>query len=151
MPSPTHLSKPVYKAGGNVRPLRIITPSASVAQSATETTAATQRPIGITANNVRRPYNSAEDDGYHAIAGEPLQYFSSGEECDALAGAAISALNTPLVSDSAARVITATLPAAEGVRYWFVGWPLEPAAAANEIIRVWVDIRDEYGFETPAP
>lgn len=120
-------------ASANVRPARILVLSASAEETAAEATGTTLPLVGVSVNAGKFPYGSYEYTAvpYTAETGDAIAYRGPGQVCQVLSGAAISALATPLTSDGSGRAITAT---AEG--QYCIGFSLDTAAAANELIRV---------------
>jgi hypothetical protein len=116
-------------AGGNIRPRRLVKVTAT--NSVVECTAAGDVPIGVSATGVRNAPYSTLDDGFVAIAGEPVFVFSIGATAPMQAGAAVAA-GVRVMSDASGRGILAT--ATNGA----VGIALQPAAAADQIIDVLV-------------
>lgn len=125
-------------ANGNVRPGRVVVgvTGAGNALLAVEASAAgTLPPLGITREHTRFPPGDPADDGFIAVAGEPLSIFTPGQEAIAVAGAAITNASLPLTFDNQGRVVTA-VPASGG--QWCVGWPTYTVTAAGEKVGVLV-------------
>jgi len=144
------LPRPVKIAGGNIRPCRILQITATKDQ-VTEATAPTQPIAGVSLNATKYPPGSTEDDGYVATSGFAVPYYGNGDICFVMAGAAISDFQTPLVSDSAGRAITATtITGSSSVSTYTLGRPLSAASIAGELISVQIDI-NHYPPVAPVP
>lgn len=127
-------------AGGNIRPCRILVLDTTNEDKVVEATGVTVPMIGISANATKYPPGSTEDNGYLAQTGDAVSYRGPGMQAQVLSGAAITRLDYPLTSDSQGRAISRSIPNPLGasnayVPTWIVGYPIDTAAAANEIIR----------------
>lgn len=120
-------------ASANVRPARILAVSASAEETAAEATGVTLPLVGVSVNAGKYPYGSFEYTAvpYTAETGDAISYRGPGQIAQVLSGAAITALGTPLTSDGSGRAITASTAAS-----YCIGFPLDTAAAADELIRV---------------
>ncbi len=130
----------LFVASGNVRPARILALSTSTEETAAEATGVTAPVIGVSVNAYKFPYGSYEQQAlpYAAQTGDAIPYRGAGMQGEVLAGAAISNLGRPLVSDGSGRAVSLT-PAAPGTTVnWIVGFPIDTAAVADETIRLWV-------------
>lgn len=128
-----------YNASANVRPARILAIGTVEAQAA-EATGVTAPMLGISANRFKLGApNSFESQAvpFIAVTGDSITYFAKGQVADCLCGAAITSLVLPVTSDGSGRAVTASISGA-GVAF-FVGWPLNTTANANEIVRVRID------------
>jgi hypothetical protein len=126
-------------ANGNVRPSRVVVGvngSGNALLAVEASTAGTLPPLGITTEKTRFPAGDPADDGYHAIALEPLTIATPGQRVPAVAGAAISDARSPLTYDNQGRVVTAA-PAA-GTKVWCIGWPTYTVGTAGEKVEVLV-------------
>lgn len=127
-------------AGGNIRPCRILVLDTTNEDKVVEATGVTVPMVGISVNATKYPPGSVEDSGYLAVSGDAVSYRGPMQEAQVLSGAAISRLDYPLTSDSQGRAISRSIPNPLGassafVPTWIVGYPIDTAAAANEIIR----------------
>jgi hypothetical protein len=75
------LDRPQLIANGNIRPNRFLTVVSGAGNFllVVEATANTQFIVGISGNETRYAPGSPGDDGFIAIAGEPVDYFSEGQ------------------------------------------------------------------------
>lgn len=135
----TPFSQRLILASGNVRPARLLALSASVEETAAEATGVTLPLLGVSVNAYKFPNGSYEQVAipYTAQTGDAISYRGPGQIAQAISGAAISATASPLTSDGSGRCISATV-ASSGTRNWIVGFPIDTAAAADEIIRIMI-------------
>jgi len=133
----TPFSQRLIRASANVRPARILALSNGTEETAAEATGVTLPLLGVSVNSYKFPNGSYEQVAYPYTAqtGDAISYHGPGQQCRVLSGAAISALASPLSSDSAGRAVSVTV-ASSGTRNWIVGFPIDSAAAADELIRV---------------
>lgn len=62
-----------WTAGGNITPMRFVKADGTTKRTCVQVSATTDIPIGISGQYVRNVPYSTLNDGYHAIAGEPVQ------------------------------------------------------------------------------
>ena len=94
-------------AGGNIRPSRLLK-IGSADNTVVEATAATDVVIGISAPWTRQaPYGSL-DDGFHAIAGENVTMYGSGEIAPLIAGSGGMARGARITSDANGQGVAAS-------------------------------------------
>lgn len=127
-------------ASADVRPARIIAVSASAEETGAEATGVSLPVVGVSVNAFKFAFG-----GYEQIAipfacqtGDAIPYYGAFSQCQVLSGAAISNLGRALVSDNAGRAVSLTAAAPGSTVNWIVGFPLDTAAAANELIRLYV-------------
>lgn len=95
------------QAGGNIRPCRLLKIGAAD-NLVIEATAATDVIIGVSAPWTRQaPYGSL-DDGFHAIAGEPVEIYGQGEIAPVIAGSGGMARGGRITSDGNGQGVAAS-------------------------------------------
>lgn len=126
-------------ANGNIRPARILAGVAGTENAAVEATGVTVPLLGVAKNRFKYAYGGYEQQAvpYLAETGDAIDYYGPGQQGEVLSGAAITVLTRPLTSDGSGRAIS-TAAAGNTTPNWIVGYPIDTAAAADEIIRVWV-------------
>ena len=108
------------KANGNVRPRRFLTvvSGAANADYLVEATAASQLLIGVSSDATRYPPGSPADDGFVAIAGEPLPYHGPGHMCQLDLGGTVDGTTGWLLTSDGSGLGVATAPSDGTTRYY---------------------------------
>lgn len=124
-------------ANGNVSPRRFIVPVASAGngQRAVQASGSTLPYLGISQDWTRFPPGSAADDGYIAIAGEPLPYAGPGMTTNLDIGATCANCTVPVKSDGSGKGTPMLLT---GTTAEWVGALLWRTAVADEVVPVLV-------------
>jgi hypothetical protein len=125
-----------YEANGNISPRRFITGVAGSAQKAVQAVGVTLPILGVSYDKLRFPPNSPSDDGFNAIAGEPLSFHRHGEVASVDTGAAITDLTVPLTSDGSGKAIPVTMVGNTALT-WVGGLPVD-ICANGEVCRVFI-------------
>lgn len=137
-----------YVAGENITPARVLALSSGTVQTVEMADATQTLPyVGLSDNRYKYIKGSLEQAGvpYTAETGDAVPYHGLGSVGWAVAGAAISNLSLPLTSDSTGRVVSATLPPADDGQVQVVGYPIDKATAADQLVRVRVQPSTIYG------
>ena len=137
-----------YVAGENITPARVLALKANTVQTVEMANDSQDLPfVGLSDNRYKYMLGSLAQAGvpYTAQTGDAVPYLGIGSVGWAVAGAAISDLSVPLTSDATGRVVSATLPPADDGQVQIVGYPIDKATAANQLIRVRVQPSTIYG------
>lgn len=135
----TPFTQRILLASANVRPARILALSNTVEETAAEATGATLPLVGVSVNAYKYANGGFEQQAipFAAQTGDAIPHRGPGQVCQVLSGAAITNLARPLTSDANGRAIS-TAALGNTTNNWVVGYPLDTAAAADEIIRAWL-------------
>lgn len=130
-------TQPIYAANGNVSPCRFITPvvSSTGGAKAVQASAATQLLVGVSGELTRFAPGGPADDGYCAIAGEPLTYHAAGQVCNLTLGGTVTNANALLTSDADGKGVVVDDTADTKIFIGALG--LAPGVAGDKI-PVWV-------------
>lgn len=125
---------PPFTANGNVSPARFIAPvtSSTGGSLAVQASDPTEPIIGISYNETRFPPNGPADDGYCAIAGEPLPYHGPLQICGLILGDTVTDANTPLTTDSNGKGVP--VDTTDTTIVWVGAFALQPGVADDEIM-----------------
>lgn len=135
-PAAFNFNRPLI-ASANIRPGRCLALSNSAESTVAEATGVTLPLVGISKNRYKYAYGGYEQTAvpYLAETGDAVDYYGPGQIGEAVCGAAITNLARPLTSDGSGRVIS-TAALGNTTNNWIVGFPLDTAAAADEVVRV---------------
>lgn len=75
------VSRDAFKwvAGGNITPSRFVAQNTSYDSTVDNASSANQRCLGVSQTGTRKAPGTGADDGYAAVAGEPVQVYMPGE------------------------------------------------------------------------
>ncbi len=125
-------TSPRLVAGGDIKPSRFV--MISTDNTGIQATGAADDVIGISMEGTNKaPKSDDLSEPLAATTGQYFKLYGDGDECLITAGAAITA-GARLTSDADGRGVTATAANASGAI------ALEAAAAADELVRVQVNI-----------
>jgi hypothetical protein len=125
------LTHPALVAGGNVRPARLIALDATNPAVGNEATDPTVPLIGVSYEETRIVPGGLGDDGYCAIANEPLPYHGPLQTCNVTLGATLAA-HVACTTDNAGRAVAAGLGSATTV--WAIGFTLQAGVANDRVL-----------------
>ena len=113
------------KAGGNIRPMRVVKISTVTDNTFLESASNTSANIGIAQQGTRRAPGTADDDGFAAIAGENIMVFGAGSIAPAQYGATVTR-GDKVTSDGNGLLLTTTTTADV-----VVGWAFQSGAVGD--------------------
>lgn len=120
------------EAGGNISPKRFCTLVAGVPNQVVQASNKNQILVGISGANTRYTPGSPADDGFHAIAGEPVTLYGPFQRCLLKLGVtAVTDMTVLLTTDASGQGVP-TAPVAGTVCY-YGALPLRLAAAGADI------------------
>ena len=125
---------PPKMANGNISPRRFITgvSGAGNGDNVVQATAATQVMLGVSNDATRYPPGSPADDGFVAIAGEPLPYYGPGMMCRLDIGGTVDGSTGWLLTSDGSGKGLATAPA-NGVSNFYGAYALETGVSGDNI------------------
>lgn len=117
-----------FAANGNVRPCRFVAPAGG--SLGVEASDPTLPILGLSYEETRYPPNSPADDGFVAIAGEPLPLLGPGQVGNVVLGDTVAA-NDPCTTDNQGRAIPVDTTAT--TKIWVAGFALVAGVVGDKV------------------
>lgn len=127
------LDQPHFVANGNVAPCRFIAPvvSSTGGAKAVQASSAAALILGVSTEATRNAPGGPADDGYCAIAGEPLTYRGPGQIANLTLGGTVSSANTLLTTDSDGKGIA--VDDTSDAKIFVAAIALQPGVAGDKV------------------
>lgn len=98
-----------FVAGGNITPSRFVAQNTSYDSTVDNASVAGQRCLGVSQVGTRKAPGTGADDGYAAIAGEPVQVFLPGDVAPIMCGSGGVTRGQLIKTDANGKAVAASI------------------------------------------